>query len=90
MVDKSSATNGNYTKNPRAISGSNRNHSDLVKFSRHDGESLTALKQLRRMVDRAMRRAAKEHFITPLQSRARVGTGLSGLSRAGTGFDDHI
>lgn len=91
MVDKSSATNGNYSKEYEVTFRCNRNHSDLVKFGRHDEELKTVLRELKEVVQRAMKRVKGEEFVTPmcegLRALPRVGTGLEGPSRMGTGLE---
>jgi hypothetical protein len=47
LVSKSSATNGMITTNKLVTHGISRNHSDLVKFGKHDPE-LESLKRWRR------------------------------------------
>jgi hypothetical protein len=82
MVTKSSATNGMNTKNEDVAISLNRNHSDIVKFGKHDDECSRAVDVLNEMVKRAMQRAAGEPFTTPL----RAGSGFSPPTRMQSGF----
>lgn len=80
MVEKSSATNGNLTRNLDITFGFNTTHSDLVKFESFDERSNTTITQLSRMVNLAMKRVADGTFPRRDEpemrytNRSRVGT----------------
>lgn len=71
LVTKSSATNGLINTNDSVTHGIKRNHSEIVKFSKHDGELLTVVGVLVDMVERALKRGAGEPFETPLMEGSR-------------------
>jgi hypothetical protein len=89
---KSSATNGMITRNTNAVFSCNKNHSDLVKFGKHDQELSLIHRELKQMVKRAMARADGLPFITPLReglefsSRTKGSPGSMASSRVGTGL----
>lgn len=84
LVTKSSATNGMLTTNKAVTHGIPRNHSELVKFGKHDPELHRVIVVLQNMVKRALKRATGESFETPLNAGSRSSRDFSSPARTGT------
>jgi hypothetical protein len=91
LVSKTSATNGNITTNKTVTYGITRNHSDIVKFGRHDSDlNNRIIKVLKEVAQRALKRKAGEEFETALEagSRSRQSREFASPVRVGTGLSD--
>ena len=90
-MSKTSATNGNITTNKTVTYGITRNHSDIVKFGRHDPDlNNRIIKVLKEVAQRALGRKAGEEFETALEagSRSRQSREFASPGRVGTGLSD--
>jgi hypothetical protein len=71
LVTKSSATNGLINTNDSVTHVIKRNHSEIVKFGKHDAELVTVVRVLVGMAERALKRGAGEPFETALMEGSR-------------------